>query len=101
MLSKEYRQRFSGLARVYGEAALAPLQRAHFCVVGIGGVGSWAAEACARSGIGNITLIDHDDIDISNTNRQLHTTVDSLQRSKVEVLREDARQYRKIRARPV
>ena len=88
MLSKEYRQRFSGLARVYGEAALAPLQRAHFCVVGIGGVGSWAAEACARSGIGNITLIDHDDIDISNTNRQLHTTVDSLQRSKVEVLRE-------------
>ena len=88
MLSKEYRQRFSGLARVYGEAALAPLQRAHFCVVGIGGVGSWAAEACARSGIGSITLIDHDDIDISNTNRQLHTTVDSLQRSKVEVLRE-------------
>ena len=88
MLSKEYRQRFSGLARVFGEAALAPLQRAHFCVVGIGGVGSWAAEACARSGIGNVTLIDHDDIDISNTNRQLHTTVDSLQRSKVEVLRE-------------
>ncbi len=88
MLNKQYRQRFSGLARVYGEAALAPLQRAHFCVVGIGGVGSWAAEACARTGIGNITLIDHDDIDISNTNRQLHTTVDSLQRSKVEVLRE-------------
>ena len=88
MLSKEYQQRFSGLGRVYGEAALAPLQRAHFCIVGIGGVGSWAAEACARTGIGNITLIDHDDIDISNTNRQLHTTVDSLQRSKVEVLRE-------------
>ena len=88
MLSKEYQQRFSGLARVYGEAALAPLQRAHFCVVGIGGVGSWAAEACARTGIGSITLIDHDDIDISNTNRQLHTTVDSLHRSKVEVLRE-------------
>ena len=88
MPSKEYLQRFSGLARVYGEAALPPLQRARFCIVGIGGVGSWAAEACARTGIGNITLIDHDDIDISNTNRQLHTTVDSLQRSKVEVLRE-------------
>jgi tRNA A37 threonylcarbamoyladenosine dehydratase len=88
MLSNDYRQRFSGLARVYGETALALLQRAHFCVVGIGGVGSWAAEACARSGIGNITLIDHDDIDIGNTNRQLHTTVDSLGRAKVEVLRE-------------
>ena len=88
MPSKEYLQRFSGLARVYGEAALPPLQRARFCIVGIGGVGSWAAEACARTGIGSITLIDHDDIDISNTNRQLHTTVDSLQRSKVEVLRE-------------
>ena len=88
MLSKEYRQRFAGLARVYGEAALASLQQAHFCIVGVGGVGSWAAEACARSGIGSITLIDHDDIDISNTNRQLHTTTDSLGRSKVEVLRE-------------
>ncbi|MDH3761577.1 MAG: tRNA cyclic N6-threonylcarbamoyladenosine(37) synthase TcdA [Gammaproteobacteria bacterium] len=88
MLSKEYRQRFGGLARVYGEAALQPLQRAHFCIVGVGGVGSWAAEACARSGIGRISLIDHDDIDISNTNRQLHTTADSLQRSKVEVMRE-------------
>ena len=88
MLSKEYRQRFAGLARVYGEAALAPLQRARFCIVGVGGVGSWAAEACARSGIGGITLIDHDDIDIGNTNRQLHTTIDSIGRSKVEVLRE-------------
>jgi tRNA A37 threonylcarbamoyladenosine dehydratase len=79
MLSKEYRLRFGGLARVYGESALQPLQRAHFCIVGVGGVGSWAAEACARSGIGLISLIDHDDIDISNTNRQLHTTADSLQ----------------------
>ncbi len=88
MLSKEYRERFAGLARVYGEAALAPLQQAHFCIVGVGGVGSWAAEACARSGVGGITLIDHDDIDIGNTNRQLHTTIDSIGRSKVEVLRE-------------
>ena len=88
MLSELYQQRFSGLARVYGEAALEPLAAAHFCIVGIGGVGSWAAEACVRSGIGHITLIDHDDIDIGNTNRQLHTTVDSLGRSKVEVLRE-------------
>ena len=88
MLSEEYLQRFGGLGRMFGVAALEPLQRAQFCIVGVGGVGSWAAEACARSGIGNITLVDHDDIHISNTNRQLHTLVDSIERSKVEVLRE-------------
>ena len=88
MLSQDYQQRFTGLARIFGESALEPLQQAHFCIVGIGGVGSWAAEACARSGIGNLTLIDHDDIDISNTNRQLHTLAGSIGCSKVEVLRE-------------
>jgi tRNA A37 threonylcarbamoyladenosine dehydratase len=86
--STAYRERFAGLARVFGETALETLAGAHFCVVGVGGVGSWAAEACARSGIGRITLIDHDDISIGNTNRQLHTTADTLGRSKVEVLRE-------------
>lgn len=88
LLSAGYKSRFAGVARVFGDAALESLAQAHFCIVGIGGVGSWAAEACARSGIGAITLIDHDDIDIGNTNRQLHTTADSLGRSKVEVLRE-------------
>jgi tRNA A37 threonylcarbamoyladenosine dehydratase len=88
MLSQDYIQRFEGLARVYGSDALEHLQKAHFCIVGIGGVGSWAAEAAARSGIGHIALIDHDDIDISNTNRQIHTLVDSIGKSKVEVLRE-------------
>jgi tRNA A37 threonylcarbamoyladenosine dehydratase len=62
--------------------------RAHFCIVGIGGVGSWAAEACARSGIGQITLIDHDDIDIGNTNRQIHTLASTIGRAKVDALRE-------------
>ena len=88
MHSESYRQRFEGLARVFGEAALDALGRAHFCVVGVGGVGSWAAEACARSGIGRITLIDHDDIQPSNSNRQLHTLVETIGRSKVEVLKE-------------
>ena len=87
-MTPDYRNRFEGLARVFGERGLAALARAHFCVVGIGGVGSWAAEACARSGIGRITLIDHDDIHISNTNRQVHTLTDTLDQSKVEVLRE-------------
>ena len=88
MLSESYQQRFDGLARVFGAAALESLQRAKFCIVGVGGVGSWAAEACARSGIGQITLIDHDDIQIGNTNRQLHTLADTIDRSKVGVLRE-------------
>jgi len=73
---------------VFGESALAALECAHFCIVGIGGVGSWAAEACARSGIGQITLIDHDDIAIGNTNRQIHTLDATIGRTKVEVLRE-------------
>jgi len=88
MLSRDYIQRFEGIARVYGKDAPEHLQKANFCIVGVGGVGSWAAEATARSGIGHITLIDHDDIDIGNTNRQIHTLVDSIGESKVEVLRE-------------
>ena len=88
MPSPQYLQRFEGLGRIFGETALDALQRAQFCIVGVGGVGSWAAEACARSGIGHITLIDHDDIHISNTNRQIHTLDSSIDRSKVEALRE-------------
>ncbi|MEM7564143.1 MAG: ThiF family adenylyltransferase, partial [Pseudomonadota bacterium] len=88
MLTESYLARFSGLGRVFGDSALEILQQAHFCIVGVGGVGSWSAEACARSGIGRITLIDHDDIHISNTNRQLHTTQMNLECSKVAVLRE-------------
>lgn len=88
MLDPDYLQRFGGLARVFGEPALAHLRQAHFCIVGIGGVGSWAAEAAARSGIGRISLIDHDDIAIGNTNRQLHALDGSIGRSKVEVMRE-------------
>ena len=87
MISPDYRLRFDGLTRIFGSQALDILASAHFCVVGVGGVGSWAAEACARSGIGAITLIDHDDIELSNTNRQLHTLQETLGQSKVETLR--------------
>jgi len=83
MLSEEYHLRFSGLSRIYGTQALEHLNRARFCIVGIGGVGSWAAEAAARSGIGHITLIDHDDIELSNSNRQIHTQLQNLGKSKV------------------
>ena len=57
-----YQDRFGGIGRLYGQEALEKLQASHVCVVGIGGVGSWAAEALARSGIGKVTLIDMDDI---------------------------------------
>lgn len=91
MLSPDYLQRFSGLSRIYGLDALERLQSARFCIVGVGGVGSWAAEAAARSGVGHITLIDHDDIEASNTNRQVHTLQTTLGRSKVQALAERIR----------
>jgi len=82
----DYQARFSGIQRLYGNQAFDWIKNSHFCVVGIGGVGSWSVEALARTGVGEITLIDHDDISISNSNRQIHTTVDSYGQSKVEVM---------------
>ncbi|MCF8158104.1 MAG: tRNA threonylcarbamoyladenosine dehydratase [Burkholderiaceae bacterium] len=70
--SPDYERRFSGVRRLYGEQGLAKLQAAHACIIGIGGVGSWAVEALARSAVGHITLIDLDNIAESNVNRQLH-----------------------------
>ncbi|HJS13664.1 MAG TPA: tRNA cyclic N6-threonylcarbamoyladenosine(37) synthase TcdA [Rheinheimera sp.] len=84
----DYLLRFAGIGRLYGTKALDAFQKSHVCVVGIGGVGSWAAEALARSGIGEITLIDLDDICISNTNRQLHALSDSIGKDKVAVMAE-------------
>src|SRR5690606_36500704 len=78
--------RFGGIARLDGTEALARLQGSHMAVVGIGGVGSWAAEALARTGIGRITLIDMDDICVTNTNRQLPAMAGNIGRLKVEVM---------------
>lgn len=88
MPHRQTEQRFAGIERLYGKEAMALLQQMHVCVVGIGGVGSWAAEALARSGIGTITLIDNDEVDISNTNRQIHAVTSNYQRSKVVVMAE-------------
>ena len=71
-MTNEYTQRFGGIGRLYGEAGLAKFQASHVAIVGIGGVGSWVAESLARSGIGTITLVDLDDICVTNTNRQIH-----------------------------
>lgn len=65
-------RRFSGIRRLYGDAEFKRLQAAHVCIIGIGGVGSWAAEALSRSAIGKITLIDLDMVVESNVNRQIH-----------------------------
>lgn len=76
--------RFGGIDRLYGRGALERLQARHVCVIGIGGVGSWAAEALARSGVGTLTLIDADDICLSNANRQVHALDGQYGQLKVE-----------------
>jgi len=88
----DYENRFGGIARLYGQQAFNILRDSHFCIIGIGGVGSWAAESLARTGIGEITLIDHDDIAASNINRQIHSLSDTLDQSKVETMAERIRQ---------
>lgn len=82
----DYFLRFGGISRLYGRHGATILQQAHFCVVGIGGVGSWAAEALARNGVGQITLIDLDDICVTNINRQIHALTDTVGESKVEIM---------------
>jgi len=78
---------FGALARVYGVEAYQCLSRLRICVVGIGGVGSWAAEALVRTGVGHITMIDHDDVSTSNINRQLHALQETVDQSKVLVMK--------------
>jgi tRNA A37 threonylcarbamoyladenosine dehydratase len=90
--SDSYQQRFSGIGRVYGQRALRLFHDSHICVVGIGGVGSWAAEALARSGIGRITLIDMDDICVTNINRQIPALSSTVGQLKTEVMAERIRQ---------
>lgn len=79
-------QRFGGIARLYGKEGLARLNAAHVAVVGIGGVGSWAAEALARTGVGEISLFDLDDVCVTNINRQLLALEETVGQPKVEVL---------------
>jgi tRNA threonylcarbamoyladenosine dehydratase len=78
--------RFAGIERLYSEEGLERLRRASVCVVGLGGVGSWAAEALARSAVGHITLVDLDDICISNVNRQSHAFEACVGQPKVTVM---------------
>ncbi|MCU7940592.1 MAG: tRNA cyclic N6-threonylcarbamoyladenosine(37) synthase TcdA [gamma proteobacterium symbiont of Bathyaustriella thionipta] len=79
----QFSERFAGIQRLYGTNNAKIIPTLHICVIGIGGVGSWAVEALARSGVGEITLIDNDDIALSNINRQIHTLDNTLNHSKV------------------
>lgn len=86
-------RRFGGINRLYGEQALERLAAARVCVVGIGGVGSWAVEALARSGVGHLTLIDLDHVAESNINRQLHALDATLGQAKVTAMAERIRGF--------
>ena len=86
--SAEQQRRFGGLDRLYGLEGAARIRAAHVAVVGIGGVGSWAVEALARSGVGSLTLIDLDHIAPSNINRQIHALDDTIGQAKVQAMRE-------------
>lgn len=84
----DLQRRFGGLERLYGRDGAARIRGAHVAVIGVGGVGSWAAEALARSGVGSLTLIDLDNVAESNVNRQIHALTDTLGKAKVEAMRE-------------
>jgi len=87
-------RQFAGIRQLYGDEALARLNASHVVVAGLGGVGSWAAEALVRSGLGRISLIDMDHISISNVNRQAHALYSTLGASKIEVMASRLRDIR-------
>jgi tRNA threonylcarbamoyladenosine dehydratase len=90
-LAADYFDRFGGVGRLFGRAGLERLAGARVCVVGVGGVGSWVVEALARSGVGAITLVDLDDVCVTNINRQLPALDGAIGRPKVVVLAERVR----------
>jgi tRNA threonylcarbamoyladenosine dehydratase len=88
LMDADLERRFGGLARLYGAAGAQKIRSAHAVVVGLGGVGSWAAEALARSGVARLTLIDLDNIAESNINRQIHALDTTIGQAKVDAMRE-------------
>jgi len=90
-MNDPWTERFAGVDRLYGSGSVGRFRRARIAVVGLGGVGSWAVEAMARTGIGHLTLIDADDLCVSNTNRQLPAIVGQYGRGKADVMAERCR----------
>jgi tRNA threonylcarbamoyladenosine dehydratase len=90
-LATDYGDRFGGVGRLLGRAGLERLRAAHVCVIGVGGVGSWTVEGLARSGVGALTLVDMDDVCVTNVNRQLPALDGQIGRAKVEALADRVR----------
>jgi len=86
MNDSDYAQRFGGIARLYGKREQDIIRNLHICVIGLGGVGSWAVEALARTGVSRLTLIDYDTVALSNFNRQLPATEETVEQKKSAVL---------------
>lgn len=84
----DFERRFGGIARLYGERALERFRKAHVCVIGVGGVGSWIVEALARSAIGKLTLIDLDNVAESNINRQIQALSTTIGMPKIDALKQ-------------
>lgn len=82
----DFERCFGGVRRLYGEAGLTKLQAAHVCVIGVGGVGSWAVEALARNALGKLTLVDLDNVAESNVNRQIHALESEFGKAKVTAM---------------
>lgn len=91
MMETDYHDRFGGVGRLLGDSGLVRLRMSHVCVIGLGGVGSWAVEGLARSGIGRLTLVDLDDVCITNVNRQLPALDGEIGRPKATVLADRVR----------
>ena len=87
----EYDRRFAGVAKIYGDDSFHHYENSHVMVIGIGGVGSWAVEALARTGIGELTIVDMDVVAASNINRQLPAMTSTLGREKIEIMAERCR----------
>ena len=87
-LAVDVARRFAGLERLYGVAGAARIRNAHVAVIGIGGVGSWAVEALARSGVSRLSLIDLDHVSESNVNRQIHAVTQTLGQAKVLAMKD-------------
>lgn len=87
-LQADLGRRFNGLQRLYGVAPADRIRSSHVAVVGIGGVGSWVAEALARSGVGELTLVDLDHVAESNINRQVHALTSTVGMAKILAMRE-------------
>lgn len=88
MDSSDFESRFGGIARLYGVEAMGKIRQAKILIIGIGGVGSWVAEALARTGLGHMTLVDLDDVCVTNINRQIHAVNSTVGKFKVDVMKE-------------